>query len=136
MHALDLTVVEEVDTQIALEEDEAPGTPARTEPEIHASFRSPGAASEMSGTTAISSFSMIEAEFLEPEFILKRLRKLCDSAEDFLEHIAPDDATIENDMQNILEMQKPGSVYTREYLDLESELNVHLKHFKTEEHSY
>ncbi|OAG16239.1 hypothetical protein CC77DRAFT_1078352 [Alternaria alternata] len=134
----DLTVVEEMDTQIDLEQDkEAPGTPTRTdtEPE-HASFQSPGAASQMSGTTAISSFSMVEAEFLEPRFILKHLRKLCDSAEEFLEHIAPDGGTMADDLQNIREMQKPGSTYTEDYLDLNDELNVHLKHFKSEEHSY
>ncbi|RYN39385.1 hypothetical protein AA0114_g11331 [Alternaria tenuissima] len=134
----DLTVVEEMDTQIDLEQDkEPPGTPTRTdtEPE-HASFQSPGAASQMSGTTAISSFSMVEAEFLEPRFILKHLRKLCDSAEEFLEHIAPDRGTMADDLQNIREMQKPGSTYTEDYLDLNDELNVHLKHFKSEEHSY
>ncbi|CAI9633133.1 unnamed protein product [Alternaria burnsii] len=134
----DLTVVEETDTQIDLEQDkEAPGTPTRTDTEPgHASFQSPGAASQMSGTTAISSFSMVEAEFLEPRFILKHLRKLCDSAEEFLEHIAPDRGTMADDLQNIREMQKPGSTYTEDYLDLNDELNVHLKHFKSEEHSY
>ncbi|CAG5150518.1 uncharacterized protein ALTATR162_LOCUS2687 [Alternaria atra] len=131
----DLTVVEEMDTHIDLEQDEAPGTPTRTEPE-HAPFQSPGAASQMSGTTAISSFSMVEAEFLEPRFILKHLRKLCDSAEEFLEHIAPDGATMRDDLQNIQEMQKPGSAYMEEYLDFNDELNLHLKHFKSEEHSY
>ncbi|KAL1799728.1 hypothetical protein ACET3X_000070 [Alternaria dauci] len=134
----DLTVVEEMDTQIDLEQDkEAPGTPTRTETEPeHASFQSPGAASQMSGTTAISSFSMVEAEFLEPRFILKHLRKLCDSAEEFLEHVAPDNGTMEDDMQNIREMQKPGSAYSEDYLDLNDELNVHLKHFKSEEQNY
>ena len=133
--APDLTVVEEMDTEIAFEHDEAPGTPEVSQSEIPP-FRSPGAASEMSGTTAISSFSMVEAEFLEPKFILKHMRKLCDAAEEFLEHIAPDGADMGDDLRNIQEMQKPGSDYTEEYLDYEIELNVHLKHFKSEEHSY
>ncbi|KAI4921768.1 hypothetical protein J4E90_000195 [Alternaria incomplexa] len=130
----DLTVVEEIDTEIALEEDEVPGTPARTEPDV--TFRSPGAASEMSGTTAITSFSMIEAEFLEPRYIVKHLRKLCEATEDFLEHIAPNHAAIEDDLQNIQEMRKPGSVYSKDYQDFEDELNTQLKHYKGEEHSY
>ncbi|RAR01600.1 hypothetical protein DDE82_006349 [Stemphylium lycopersici] len=134
-NAPDLTVVEEMDTEIAFEHDEAPGTPEATESEIHP-FRSPGATSEMSGTTAISSISMVEADSLEPKFILKHMRKLCDAAEEFLEHIAPDSATMGDDLRNIQEMQKPGSDYTEEYLDYEIELNVHLKHFKSEEHSY
>ncbi|USP73963.1 uncharacterized protein yc1106_01237 [Curvularia clavata] len=131
-----LTVVEEMDTQIALDEIEILGTPQPASPEIPMPFRSPGAVSEMSGTTAISSFSMVEAEFLEPRFIVKHLRKLCDSAQEFLEHIAPSNATMHDDLLNIQEMQKPGSAYSEEYLDYEIELNVHLKHFKSEEHSY
>lgn len=134
--ALDLTVVEEMDAQLALDEIEPPGTPEHATPEIPMPFRSPGAISEMSGTTAISSFSMVEAEFLESRFIVKHLRKLCDSADEFLEHIAPSGATMPDDLRNIKEMQKPGSAYSEEYLDYEIELNVHLKHFKSEEHSY
>ncbi|EUC43914.1 hypothetical protein COCMIDRAFT_27666 [Bipolaris oryzae ATCC 44560] len=132
----DLTVVEEIDTQLALDEIEPPGTPEHATPEIPMPFRSPGGISEMSGTTAISSFSMVEAEFLESRFIVKHLRKLCDSADEFLEHIAPSGATMPDDLRNIKEMQKPGSAYSEEYLDYEIELNVHLKHFKSEDHSY
>lgn len=132
--ALDLTVVEEIDTQLALDEIEPPGTPEHATPEIPMPFRSPGAISEMSGTTAISSFSMVEAEFLESRFIVKHLRKLCDSADEFLEHIAPSGASMPDDLRNIKEMQKPGSAYSEEYLDYEIELNVHLKHFKSEDY--
>ncbi|EOA82497.1 uncharacterized protein SETTUDRAFT_140618 [Exserohilum turcica Et28A] len=131
----DLTVVEEIDTQIDLD-DERPRTPEPTHPEIPVSFRSPGAVSEMSGTTAISSFSMAEAEFLESKFIVKHMRKLCDAAEEFLEHIAPSSATMRDDLKNIQEMQKPGSAYSEDYLDYEIELHVHLKHFKSEDHNY
>lgn len=134
MVMLDLTVVEEVDTQVEL--DDAPGTPARTSLENASLFRSPGAASEMSGTTAITSFSMVEAEFLEPKYVLKHLHKLCDSAQEFLEHLAPAHGTMEDDYRNIQEILKPDSDYTEEYRDFNDELNVHLKHYKSEEHSY
>ncbi|KAF1836976.1 hypothetical protein BDW02DRAFT_492543 [Decorospora gaudefroyi] len=135
----DLTTVEEMDTQVALEDEDdedAPGTPTRAQFEAPVSFRSPDAASEMSGTTAISSFSMVEAEFLEPRFILRHLAKLCDSTQEFLEHVAPDTGGMEVDSQNIQEMQKPGSDYAMEYEDFDDELKVHLKHFKTAEISY
>jgi hypothetical protein len=90
----------------------------------------------MSGTTAISSFSMVEAEFLEPKYILKHMRKLCDSAREFLEHLAPDKGSLDDDLHNIQEIQKPDSDFTEEYRDFNDELNVHLKHYKSEEHSY
>ncbi|KAH7380173.1 hypothetical protein BKA66DRAFT_442486 [Pyrenochaeta sp. MPI-SDFR-AT-0127] len=130
----DLTVVEEIDTLLAL--GEVPGTPTLTQPEEPLPFRSPGAASEMSGTTAISSFSMVEAEFLDPKYMVKHLRKLCDSADEFLEYLAPENGTIDDDMHNIREIQKPDSDFTEEYRDFDVELNVHLKHFKSEEHNY
>ncbi|KAJ4307735.1 hypothetical protein N0V94_009633 [Neodidymelliopsis sp. IMI 364377] len=132
----DLTAVEEIDTEIAI--NEAPGTPQRIDIDlVHQDlFRSPGAASEMSGTTAISSFSMIEAEFLEPKYILRHMRKLCDVAEEFLELLVPVNGAIDHDLHNMLEMQKPDSEYSADYRDFENELNVHLKHFKSEEHNY
>ncbi|KAH8732549.1 hypothetical protein GQ44DRAFT_602297 [Phaeosphaeriaceae sp. PMI808] len=130
----DLTIVEEMDTRVDLQE--APDTPTHEQPENQILFPSPGAASEMSGTTAISSFSMVEAEFLEPKYILKHMRKLCDSAREFLEHLAPDAGSLEGDFHNILEIQKPDSDFTDEYRDFNDELNVHLKHYKSDEHSY
>jgi len=137
--ASDLTIVEEMETRGALEEEEnnvAPGTPTRSQPGDPAPFRSPGAASEMSGTTAISSFSVVEADCLKSKFILRHLRQLCDSTGEFLEHIAPANGTIRDDLWNMQEMQKPGSGYVEEYLDFDSEVNEHLKHFKSEEYSY
>jgi hypothetical protein len=126
--------VEEVDTQIDL--PEAPNTPTHIDLENPTSFRSPGAASEMSGTTAITSFSMVEAEFLEPKYILKHMRKLYDSAREFLDHLAPDNGSLTDDLHHIHEIQKPDSDFTEEYRDFNDELNVHLKHYKSEEHSY
>ena len=90
----------------------------------------------MSGTTAISSFSMIEADFLEPKFILKHLRRLCDAADEFLQHLAPPNGSISDDHHNIQEMLKPGSDFAEDYRDFDEELNLHLKHFKGEESNY
>ncbi|KAH6616334.1 hypothetical protein C7974DRAFT_365598 [Boeremia exigua] len=135
--AIDLTIVEEVDAEIAF--DAAPATPQRIDlplPLEQQAFRSPGAASEMSGTTAISSFSMIEAEFLEPKYMLKHMRKLCDAADEFLQHLTPADGHISDDHHNIQEMLKPGSDFAEEYHDFDEELKVHLKHFKGEENNY
>ncbi|KAF2852194.1 hypothetical protein T440DRAFT_420966 [Plenodomus tracheiphilus IPT5] len=134
----DLPTVEELDTtQTAVEElNEAPGTPTQLQAEIPMPFLSPGAVSEMSGTTAISSFSMVEAEFLEPKYILKHLRKLCDSTEEFLEHLAPYGADMTEDLKNIDELQKPDSDFNVEFRDFDAEFNVHLRHYKNEEHAY
>jgi hypothetical protein len=121
-----------MDTQIASETEEAPGTPARIQSEA-APFRSPGAASQMSGTTARSSFRMVEADDLEPKFVLKHLRKLCDSSEEFLEHLAPDNGGVEDDYRNIHATLQQGSAYNEEITDFETELNVHLKHFRSED---
>ncbi|KAF1932585.1 uncharacterized protein M421DRAFT_416208 [Didymella exigua CBS 183.55] len=133
----ELTIVEEVGTEIHL--DEAPATPQRVDiplPLEQQTFRSPGAVSEMSGTTAISSFSMIEAEFLEPKFIQKHVRKLCDSAMEFLDHLAPRGGSMEEDLYNITEMLKPGSEFAEEYSDFDEEFRLHLKHFKGDESNY
>ncbi|KAF1920946.1 hypothetical protein BDU57DRAFT_30166 [Ampelomyces quisqualis] len=115
---------------------QAPDTPAHIQLDEPVEFKSPGAASEMSGTTAMSSFSMVEAEFLESKFLLKHMRKLCDSSREFLDHLAPPNGTMHSDMRNIHEIQKPDSDFTEEYRDFNDELNVHLKHYKNEEHSY
>ncbi|KAJ4993944.1 hypothetical protein SVAN01_00421 [Stagonosporopsis vannaccii] len=135
--ALDLTVVEEVDTEVAF--DDAPATPKRIDlplPLEQQAFRSPGAVSEMSGTTAISSFSMIEAEFLEPKYMLKHMRKLCDAANEFLEHLTPQDGNITDDHHNMQEMLKPGSDFAEEFHDFDEELKLHMKHFKGDDSSY
>ena len=133
----DLTVVEEVDTEIAL--DKAPATPQRIDippPMEQQTFRSPGAISQMSGTTAISSFSMIEAEFLEPKYMVKHIRKLHDSADDFLGHLVPRAGSMQDDLSNIRELLKPDSDFAEDYHDFDDELKVHLKHFKGEESNY
>ncbi|KAF3042475.1 hypothetical protein E8E12_010014 [Didymella heteroderae] len=133
----ELTIVEEIDAEITL--DKTPATPQRVDislPLEPQTFRSPGAASAMSGTTAISSFSMVEADFLEPKYIQKHLRKLCDSALEFLDHLAPAGGSMQDDLRNIQEMQKPGSEYAEEYSDFDEEFKLHLKHFKGDESNY
>lgn len=90
----------------------------------------------MSGTTAISSFSMVEAEFLEPKYIQKHLGKLCDSAFEFLDHLAPAGGSMQEDFRNIQEMQKPGSEFAADYGDCDDEFRLHLKHFKGDENNY
>ncbi|KAJ4382441.1 hypothetical protein N0V86_002776 [Didymella sp. IMI 355093] len=133
----ELTIVEEIDAEVLL--DKAPATPQRVDiplPLEQQTFRSPGAISAMSGTTAISSFSMVEAEFLEPKYIQKHLRKLCDSALEFLDHLAPSGGSMADDLRNINEMQKPGSEFAEEYGDFDDEFKLHLKHFKGEENNY
>jgi hypothetical protein len=133
----ELTIVEEMDAEIPL--DQAPATPQRVDiplPLDQLPFPSPGAISEMSGTTAISSFSMIEAEFLEPKYILKHLRKLCDATLEFLDHLAPRGGTMKDDLHHINEMRKPGSDYAEEYVDFDDEFKLHLKHFKGDESNY
>lgn len=127
-------MVEELDTQLDIQE--APSTPPRIQPEKQMPTQSPGAASQMSGTTAMSSFSMTEAESLEPKYITKHLRKLCDAAGEFLEHLVPDNAIVEEDLQHIQDMQMPDAEFTEEYRDFETELEVHLRHFMTENHEY
>ena len=136
MHAPDLTMVEEMDSQVALDLVPAPATPTRIDLDDQTLFRSPGAASQMSGTTAHSSLSLIEADILEPKFIVRHMGKLCEAADEFLDHVAPDNGTIEVDLHNIREMQKPDSDFVEEYRDFEITLHVHLKHFKGEERSY
>lgn len=132
----ELTIVEENDVEIPLE---APATPQRVDiplPLEQQTFRSPGAVSAMSGTTAISSFSMVEAEFLEPKYIQKHLGKLCDSALQFLDHLAPAGGSMQDDFRNIQEMQKPGSEFAADYGDCDDEFRLHLKHFKGDENNY
>lgn len=97
--------------------------------------RSPGAVSTMSGTTAIS-FSMSEASSLEPRYILKHMHKLCNSAEEFLEHLAPDNGSMHDDMLHINEMQKPDSEFVEDYRDFDNELKVHLTHFIADNKPY
>lgn len=130
----DLTTVEEIETQIVIED--APHTPPRLEAEAPVPHRSPGAISEMSGTTAISSFSMVEAEMLEPRFIVRHLPKLFEALKEFLNHLVPDNGQLEDDHQNIIEMQMPDSDFNADYRDFDAEVTLRLNHFRGEHEQY
>jgi hypothetical protein len=132
---IDLATVEEMDTQIAI--DDAPGTPPRNQPGV-VSYRSPGAVSEMSGTTAITSFSMaeVEAEDLEPRFIVRYLPKLYAAVKDFLQHLAPDEGRRQDDLANIRDIRKPDSEFNKDYREFAAEVNLYLKHFRGDRQQY
>ncbi|KAF2267944.1 hypothetical protein CC78DRAFT_32782 [Lojkania enalia] len=123
-----LATVEEVDSQLAIHE--APQTPTHSQKEVVVPHRSPGTVSEMSGTTAISSASQFEAEDLESRFILRRLRTLYTTSEEFLAHLVPDDGQRAHDAARIQEMQKPDSNFNKDYRFYESDMNLHLSHFR------
>jgi hypothetical protein len=79
---------------------------------------------------------MVEAEFLEPKYILKHLRKLRDAAGEFLEHLVPDNSTLMEDVQHVHDMQMPDAEFTEDYRDFDTELQVHLGHYRTDSHDY
>jgi hypothetical protein len=132
--APDLATVEEVDTQLDI--DDVPNTPPQHELPIAVPHSSPGAASQMSGTTAISSFSMVEAEFLEPRFMIRKLRKLYETSEEFLDHLVPMHASLDDDHQNIRAMQMPDSDFSADYRDFDAEATVYLNGFRGEHQRY
>ncbi|KAF2111709.1 hypothetical protein BDV96DRAFT_499223 [Lophiotrema nucula] len=131
----DLTTVEEADSQIVVED--AAGTPPRPQTQKESiPDPSPGAVSEMSGTTAISSLSQFEAEDLESKWMLRRLRDLYRTSEEFLAHLVPDAGRIEHDATHIQEMQKPDSEFNEDFRLLEKDMNLHLSHFKGRHSQY
>jgi hypothetical protein len=126
--------VDEVETQIALEI--AAQTPPRPPKDAPLPLRSPGAVSEMSGTTAISSFSMVEAEMLDSKLIQRNLSKLFESSTEFFGHLAPDDEGEDEDRYHIQEMQKPDSEFTKDYREYDEDLNLRLPKFRSEHQQY
>jgi hypothetical protein len=130
---IDLTTIEEMDIHLAIED--SPGTPPRTQPDA-VSYRSPGAVSEMSGTTAITSFSMVEAEDLEPKYIVRYLPKLYSAVKDYLQHLAPDNGSRKDDLANIRDIRKPDSEFNKDYREFAAEANLYLKHFRGERQQY
>ncbi|CAI6340057.1 unnamed protein product [Periconia digitata] len=123
--AADLTAVEEVDTQLDIQD-----APQNT---LH---RSPGAASEMSGTTAITSFSMGEAELLESRFLLRHLPKLHSVVDEFLNLLVPEEENVlsmedrlQRDLNRIRKMKIPGSDFVEDYNDCVDQLSLYVKHF-------
>jgi len=109
-----LTNIEEVD----LMPDKRPTTPPVTD--IDFPFRSPAAVSEISGTTAITSFTMLEAEMLEPRFMLKDLPTLHQFSEIFINHLVPDDGDMVADLEHMQDMLKPDSAFVQDYNHIDS----------------
>ncbi|KAH7139342.1 hypothetical protein B0J11DRAFT_423907 [Dendryphion nanum] len=127
-----LPTVEEVELQ-----DISIGTPQRLNHEpITNAQRSPGALSQMSGTTAISSFSSVEAELLNVSAILRQLPKLYSDSTEFLNHLVPSDCTIDDDNQHIQEARKPDSSFNETFRDLEEVFNLRLAKFRGEDQQY
>ncbi|PVI06104.1 hypothetical protein DM02DRAFT_34546 [Periconia macrospinosa] len=131
----DLTMVEEVDIEIEVQD--AAQTPPRPVAQNSLPHRSPGGVSEISGTTAISSFSMVEHDLLDPRFLLRHLPKLHSVAEEFLDLLVPEEEDvlsmqdrIRRDMKRIQDMQKPDSELVEDYNDFDNQINLHLKHFR------
>ncbi|KAF2019756.1 hypothetical protein BU24DRAFT_386855 [Aaosphaeria arxii CBS 175.79] len=127
----ELTIVEEVETPIVL--DRTLQTPPRPQIDVLELHRSPGGLSQMSGTTAITSMSVTEAEMLEPRFIVRHLPNLYAVSTTFLHHLAPKDGRIEDDDHNILEMQKPDSDFIQDYRDFDADLELRLSRYCAEE---
>jgi hypothetical protein len=129
-----LTTVEEIDTKIAIEN--IPSTPPRHEASTAILHPSPGALSEMSGTTAISSFTMVEADLLEPRIMMRKLPKLYEVLEEFMNHLVPEDAQIEDDHKHIRNLQMPDSDFSADYRVYDEEATIHLNHFRGEHQRY
>jgi hypothetical protein len=90
----------------------------------------------MSGTTAFSSFSMVEAESLDPDDIRDQLPNLYDTATKFLKYLVPEDGHMEIDDGNIQELQRSGSKYRKGYKRHGGILETYLQDFKTEQNTY
>ena len=90
----------------------------------------------MSGTTAISSFSIVEAEMLESRSILRNLSRLYDISTDFLDHLAPPKANIDQDDRNIMEMQTADSDFAQDYKDFDEQIMLYLAKFRSEHQQY
>ncbi|PSN66745.1 hypothetical protein BS50DRAFT_494425 [Corynespora cassiicola Philippines] len=130
----DLTVVEEVDTTIAVMD--APGTPPRSDVPVPNSLRSPGAISEMSGTTAISSMSIVEAELLESKLVIRHFSKLYSETKDFLDLLVPKTGRPEDDKTHIREAQMPDSEFNGDFRDFEDDVKHRMKHYRSEHQVY
>ncbi|OAG08262.1 uncharacterized protein CC84DRAFT_1085793 [Paraphaeosphaeria sporulosa] len=126
----DLTVVEEV--QIP----NAPASPPRTSTEIAIPRRSLGAVSEMSGTTAISSFTMVEAETLEPRFMLRYLSRLHEEVVECLDHLVPAEGGMVEDAQRIELLHDPNSDFLADYNAFDLQLRARLSHYRGDNQQY
>lgn len=132
--APDLTIVEELHTQTT--DEEAPKTQLQPSVEPTAPRRSLGAVSEMSGTTAISSFTFVEGEALNDRFILRHLPKLHDEAVELLNHLTPENSELPDLYGRIREMQIADSDFVSDYEDFDHHLSTRLAHYRGETQQY
>ncbi|KAF2445125.1 hypothetical protein P171DRAFT_413183 [Karstenula rhodostoma CBS 690.94] len=123
----DLTVVEEVD---------APASPPPPNTQVAVPRRSLGAASEMSGTTAISSFALVEAETLEPRFMLRHLLRLHEDVGEFLDHLVPAEGGMLEDVERIELVHDSLSDFFADYNDFDRQLRTRLVHYRGDDQQY
>ncbi|OCK86289.1 hypothetical protein K432DRAFT_341654 [Lepidopterella palustris CBS 459.81] len=135
----DLTTVEEdngrqqTDAQVSAED--SPGTPPPEETVIQP-HRSPGALSNISGTTAFSSLSTAEAKDLDPDMIIESLEELYQNAEKFLHLVAPGQAR-QRDLQNIVkDLRIPESKTSTRFKFLDDIFNKYLELYRSNDHQY
>lgn len=134
--AADLTIVEEVDTHTNIGIQDMPTSPSKPATQTSAPRRSLGAVSEMSGTTAISSFTLVEAETLEPRFIIRHLPRLHDEALEFLDHLVPAEGDMRDDVRCIQLLQDQTSDFSADYNDFDRQLRTRLVHYRGQHHQY
>jgi len=118
-----LTNIDEVE---AIDDERATTPPVA---DIDILFRSPGAVSEMSGTTAITSFTMLEAEVLESRIMLRNLPSLYRFSKEFINHLAPDDGDMVVDSQHIQDMLKPESAFIQDYNYFDSYFSLCVRNY-------
>lgn len=130
----DLTVVEEVDTELAIED----ATKAQSQPSIEVAVprRSLGGVSAISGTTAISSFTFVEPEALNARFILRHLSKLHGESVEFLNHLVPEESKLADLQRHIEEVKVSDSDFVADYNDFDNQLSTRLVHYRGESQRY
>jgi hypothetical protein len=79
---------------------------------------------------------MVEAGGLDADEIRDHVSELYSSATKFLNHLAPNNAQIEEDDKHIQEIQKPDSTFTKRYRRYEAVLNINLSDFRTKDQEY
>ncbi|KAF2274154.1 uncharacterized protein EI97DRAFT_444433 [Westerdykella ornata] len=126
----DLSTVEEAESYMDLKA--VPQSTPRRRPDKR--YASPDQLSQISGTTAVTSFSMTEAEHLDADVIQVSIENLYRTSTKFLDFLLPDDGGIKNDHNRIQELRKPDSRVLKQFRALE--LNNNLALFKSEGEQY
>jgi hypothetical protein len=73
---------------------------------------------------------------LSSRYMQRHLPNLYSTATDLLHHLAPDAGRIEDDQRNILETQKPDSVFNEDFRDFDELFNVHLAKYRSSHQQY